>query len=79
MRCMVPRLFTMFPLIGDQVSKKGGMIGGFYDFRHSKMKFMNVIRQGTQSISERVHELEGFKMKLQDILKLFSNTLHYKF
>ncbi|KAL1827786.1 hypothetical protein DCAR_0206984 [Daucus carota subsp. sativus] len=37
-------------LEGDQVSKKGGMIGGFYDFRHSKMKFMNVIRQGTQSI-----------------------------
>ncbi|XP_063943501.1 structural maintenance of chromosomes protein 3-like [Daucus carota subsp. sativus] len=54
-------------LEGDQVSKKGGMIGGFYDFRHSKMKFMNVIRQGTQSISERVHEMEGFKMKLQEI------------
>ncbi|KAG0462697.1 hypothetical protein HPP92_021173 [Vanilla planifolia] len=28
-------------LEGDQVSKKGGMTGGFYDSRRSKLKFMN--------------------------------------
>ncbi|KAK1394510.1 Serine/threonine-protein kinase TOUSLED [Heracleum sosnowskyi] len=37
-------------LEGDQVSKKGGMTGGFYDHRRSKLKFMNIIRQDTQSI-----------------------------
>ncbi|KAA3489732.1 structural maintenance of chromosomes protein 3 [Gossypium australe] len=34
-------------LEGDQVSKKGGMTGGFYDYRRSKLKFMNIIMQNT--------------------------------
>ncbi|KAL3684701.1 hypothetical protein R1sor_002723 [Riccia sorocarpa] len=32
-------------LEGDQVSKKGGMTGGFYDFRRSKLKLMSIIRE----------------------------------
>ncbi|PSR95439.1 Structural maintenance of chromosomes protein like [Actinidia chinensis var. chinensis] len=51
----------------DQVSKKGGMTGGFYDFRRSKLKFMNVVRQNTKSINMKEDELEKVRFKLQDI------------
>ncbi|KAJ6897133.1 structural maintenance of chromosomes protein 3 isoform X2 [Populus alba x Populus x berolinensis] len=43
---------------GDQVSKKGGMTGGFYDHRRSKLKFMNMIMQNTKSINIKEEELE---------------------
>ncbi|KAJ6693055.1 STRUCTURAL MAINTENANCE OF CHROMOSOMES PROTEIN [Salix purpurea] len=43
---------------GDQVSKKGGMTGGFYDHRRSKLKFMNIIMQNTKSINIKEEELE---------------------
>ncbi|XP_057473114.1 structural maintenance of chromosomes protein 3-like [Actinidia eriantha] len=54
-------------LEGDQVSKKGGMTGGFYDFRRSKLKFMNVVRQNTKSINMKEDELEKVRFKLQEI------------
>ncbi|CAN1750717.1 Structural maintenance of chromosomes protein 3 [Linum perenne] len=37
-------------LEGDQVSKKGGMTGGFYDHRRSKLKFMTNIIQSQNLI-----------------------------
>jgi hypothetical protein len=62
-------LLTFTPLVtGDQVSKKGGMTGGFYDYRRSKLKFMNTIRQNTRSINSKQEELENVRFKLQDIL-----------
>lgn len=54
-------------LEGDQVSKKGGMTGGFYDHRRSKLKFMNMIRQDTKSINEKEDELERVRFKLQEV------------
>lgn len=57
------------------MSKKGGMTGGFYDYRRSKLKFINIIRQDTQSIGEREQELERVKFQLQDILKMFAITI----
>ncbi|XP_027158386.1 structural maintenance of chromosomes protein 3 [Coffea eugenioides] len=54
-------------LEGDQVSKKGGMTGGYYDYRRSKLKFMNTIRQNAFSITLKQEELEGLKFKLQEI------------
>uniref|UniRef100_A0A5B7B119 Structural maintenance of chromosomes protein n=1 Tax=Davidia involucrata TaxID=16924 RepID=A0A5B7B119_DAVIN len=54
-------------LEGDQVSKKGGMTGGFYDYRRSKLKFMNIIRQNTKSINLKEDELEKVRFKLQEI------------
>ncbi|XP_052205645.1 structural maintenance of chromosomes protein 3 isoform X2 [Diospyros lotus] len=54
-------------LEGDQVSKKGGMTGGFYDCRRSKLKFMNVIRQNMKSINTTEDELEKVRLKLQEI------------
>lgn len=68
----------LFSFVGDQVSKKGGMTGGFYDHRRSKLKFMNIIRQDTQSIGEKEQELERVKIKLQDILNLFAITILLK-
>lgn len=53
---------------GDQVSKKGGMTGGFYDYRRSRLKFMNIIRQNTKSINMKEEELKNIKEELQNIL-----------
>ncbi|KAJ7964829.1 Structural maintenance of chromosomes protein [Quillaja saponaria] len=54
-------------LEGDQVSKKGGMTGGFYDHRRSKLKFMNIIKRNTDSISMKENELENVRIMLQEI------------
>ncbi|KAG8371091.1 hypothetical protein BUALT_Bualt13G0050800 [Buddleja alternifolia] len=44
-------------LEGDQVNKKGGMTGGFYDYRRSRLKFMSIIKQNTKSIKIKEDEL----------------------
>ncbi|XP_019189697.1 PREDICTED: exocyst complex component 3-like [Ipomoea nil] len=49
-------------LEGDQVSKKGGMTGGFYDYRCSKLRFMSTVRLNTISISEKQNELEQVEL-----------------
>ncbi|XP_019197795.1 PREDICTED: structural maintenance of chromosomes protein 3 [Ipomoea nil] len=54
-------------LEGDQVSKKGGMTGGFYDYRRSKLRFMSTVRLNTISISEKQNELEQVRQMLQEI------------
>lgn len=54
-------------LEGDQVSKKGGMTGGFYDHRRSKLKLISIIREGTKAINSKYDELEKVKASLQDI------------
>ncbi|KAI9116787.1 hypothetical protein K1719_012153 [Acacia pycnantha] len=54
-------------LEGDQVSKKGSMTGGFYDHRRSKLKFMNIIKQNTDSIHLKEEELEKVRKELQKI------------
>ncbi|XP_062171710.1 structural maintenance of chromosomes protein 3 [Alnus glutinosa] len=54
-------------LEGDQVSKKGGMTGGFYDHRRSKLKFMNMIMQNKTSLNSKEKELEDVRNMLQEI------------
>lgn len=54
-------------LEGDQVSKKGGMTGGFYDHRRSKLKFMNIIMQNTKAINTKEDELAKVRSALQEI------------
>lgn len=54
-------------LEGDQVSKKGGMTGGFYDFRRSKLKFVNIIRQSKISIHAKTAELDDIGNRLKEI------------
>ncbi|PQP99056.1 structural maintenance of chromosomes protein 3 [Prunus yedoensis var. nudiflora] len=55
-------------LEGDQVSKKGGMTGGFYDHRRSKLKFMCTIIQNTKSINMKEEELEKIDQKITDLV-----------
>ncbi|KAK3027362.1 hypothetical protein RJ639_040961, partial [Escallonia herrerae] len=55
-------------LEGDQVSKKGGMTGGFYDYRRSKLKFMSIIRQNTKSINEKEDELEKIDQQINELV-----------
>ncbi|CAF1862831.1 unnamed protein product [Brassica oleracea] len=57
-------------LEGDQVSRKGGMTGGFYDHRRSKLRFMNTIIQNTKSINTKEKVLEDVRRQLQDILSI---------
>lgn len=61
-------------LEGDQVNKKGGMTGGFYDFRRSRLKLVNVIKQNKLSIRNAELELEKIRTDLgvidNDISKL---------
>lgn len=54
-------------LEGDQVSKKGGMTGGFYDYRRSKLKFMNMVVQNKRAINMKEKELEEVRNMLQEI------------
>jgi len=42
---------------GDQVSKKGGMTGGFYDYRRSKLKLMTSIRENNKLVNVKQQEL----------------------
>ncbi|KAF3662094.1 Structural maintenance of chromosomes protein 3 [Capsicum annuum] len=55
-------------LEGDQVSKKGGMTGGFYDHRRSKLRFMSTIKQNTVSINLKEHELEEIDQKINELV-----------
>ncbi|KAL1208824.1 Structural maintenance of chromosomes protein 3 [Cardamine amara subsp. amara] len=52
---------------GDQVSRKGGMTGGFYDHRRSKLRFMSIIIQNTKSIDVKEKVLNDVKRQLQGI------------
>lgn len=61
-------------MAGDQVSKKGGMTGGFYDHRRSKLKFMNIIVQNKKSINTKERELEEVRNMLQDILLAYTSS-----
>uniref|UniRef100_A0A0A0L0E5 Structural maintenance of chromosomes protein n=1 Tax=Cucumis sativus TaxID=3659 RepID=A0A0A0L0E5_CUCSA len=62
-------------LEGDQVSKKGGMTGGFYDHRRSKLKFMNMIMQNTKAINIKEDDLAKVRSALQDILFVVSSNM----
>ncbi|KAJ0985643.1 hypothetical protein J5N97_003999 [Dioscorea zingiberensis] len=65
-------------LEGDQVNKKGGMTGGYYDFRRSKLKYMKIIKQNGVSIETKSEELNDIGDKLRDILKNFHYWLFEK-
>ncbi|XP_024525303.1 structural maintenance of chromosomes protein 3-like [Selaginella moellendorffii] len=52
---------------GDQVSKKGGMTGGFYDHRRSKLKYMTIVKENARAIHLKEQELEKVRNSFQDI------------
>ena len=49
------------------MSKKGGMTGGFYDYRRSKLKLMNVIKQNTKTINSKQEELAKVRTSIQEV------------
>ncbi|KAI3967943.1 hypothetical protein MKX01_027126 [Papaver californicum] len=59
-------------LEGDQVSKKGGMTGGFYDHRRSKMKYMDAL-SGYSSMSWLFTECEKQRKKSKQFLGILQN------
>lgn len=54
------------------MSKKGGMTGGFYDSRRSKLKFVKIIRDSKTAIEKKTAHLENVLNKLKDILLCFN-------
>ncbi|KAL2945568.1 Structural maintenance of chromosomes protein 3, partial [Bienertia sinuspersici] len=71
--------FDCITLEGDQVSKKGGMTGGFYDYRRSKLKFMNIIKQNTRIIDLKDKELkEKITEKITEQQKLDADRAHHR-
>ncbi|KAL8479922.1 hypothetical protein ACS0TY_026749 [Phlomoides rotata] len=52
-------------LEGDQVNKKGGMTGGFYDYRRSKLKFISTIRENMKSVRMNEEDLSKIREELQ--------------
>ncbi|KAK1265174.1 Structural maintenance of chromosomes protein 3 [Acorus gramineus] len=57
-------------LEGDQVSKKGGMTGGFYDYRRSRLTLMSKIKENKISIHRKTEELEkiGIDQKITSLV-----------
>ncbi|KAL6527888.1 Structural maintenance of chromosomes protein 3 [Orobanche minor] len=55
-------------LEGDQVNKKGGMTGGFYDPNRSKLKFMSTIRQNMKFIEMKEEELSKTDQKINELV-----------
>ncbi|KAH6774821.1 Structural maintenance of chromosomes family protein [Perilla frutescens var. frutescens] len=58
-------------LEGDQVNKKGGMTGGFYDFRRSKLKFMStkineLVAEQQKNDAKMAHEKSIVEQLKQD-------------
>lgn len=70
-------ILKLCSVTGDQVNKKGGMTGGFYDFRRSKLKFFDTVRQNKMSIHSKTLELDEIGKKLKDILKYFFFSFSY--
>jgi len=56
------------------VARKGGMTGGFYDSRRSKLKFVKIIRDNKTAIDKKTAHLDNVGIKLKDILLLFNYT-----
>ncbi|KAH9570768.1 hypothetical protein CY35_02G058500 [Sphagnum magellanicum] len=54
-------------LEGDQVSKKGGMTGGFYDYKRSKLKSLSIVRESTKMAVLKEKEIETCKSSLQNV------------
>jgi structural maintenance of chromosome 3 (chondroitin sulfate proteoglycan 6) len=50
------------------VARKGGMTGGFYDSRRSRLKFVKIIRDNKSAIEKKAKHLESVGNKLRDIL-----------
>ncbi|XBJ04479.1 hypothetical protein VPH35_023409 [Triticum aestivum] len=57
-------------LDGDQVSSDGGMAGGFFDYRRSRLKYVKIIRDNKTTIQEKTVHLHNLGKELQDILKI---------
>ncbi|XBI58586.1 hypothetical protein VPH35_039799 [Triticum aestivum] len=57
-------------LDGDQVSSDGGMTGGFFDYRRSRLKYVKIIRDNKLTIEEKTAHLKNVGKELHDILKI---------
>ncbi|XP_040255668.1 structural maintenance of chromosomes protein 3-like [Aegilops tauschii subsp. strangulata] len=54
-------------LDGDQVSSDGGMTGGFFDYRRSRLKYVKIIRDNKITIEEKTAHLKNVGKELHDI------------
>lgn len=58
-------------LLGDQVSHKGALTGGYYDSRASKLELHKSVKAFRSKLEQQEAECEQFKQQLDDILTLY--------
>ena len=54
--------------LGDQVSRRGALTGGYYDTRKSRLDLQMSKMETVQSLQTQEREYEEHKAKLQNIL-----------
>lgn len=54
--------------LGDQVSHKGALTGGYYDSRASKLELQRVIKELKVKLEQQEEECSSYKNQLDDIL-----------
>ena len=55
-------------LLGDQVSRRGALTGGYYDTRRSRLDLQKGKMECIQQLQQQQREYEEHKAKLQNIL-----------
>lgn len=55
-------------LLGDQVSRRGTLTGGYYDTRRSRLDLQKGKMECIQQLQQQQREYEEHKAKLQNIL-----------
>ena len=59
---------TLYLLLGDQVSYKGSLTGGYYDTRRSKLEQQRMILEMKSKLDEEENERSSLRQRLQDVM-----------
>ena len=57
-------------LLGDQVSRKGALTGGYYDTRMSRLEQQRLVNEHASKLAEMEEEKAELKRQLENILLL---------
>ena len=60
-------LFLSVMLLGDQVSRRGALTGGYHDMRKSRMEAWRRVDEQKQKVEQEEREKEDIAQKVHDI------------
>ncbi len=61
-------IFPYSPVLGDQVSRRGALTGGFYDSQKSRLSVQRKMVETTARFEQEEQQLRRLKQKVSDIL-----------